>query len=410
MWRRISFKVKQGARRRTKHLADMCGRFVREAVVEFNSKIEGNVIECLRILNILSENVKLEKLVLRPQSCQIAWPDRDVTNTIDLYVDALEGILRRSRGLKHLSLGCIGELTDYSASLVPMLADHHAKSLETLHVASIKEDPDMYGLIDLPSTVFANFRRLTALGIDYDYVTHELLEGFAQNNRAKLEQLIIHVHGIEPGRQNIPNSVWQCLVTYNPTLEVTVNLIHSIDGATGLLNILRPALPLAHLRMFFCQHINVAAVNFISQCCSTSLKSVHIIDGMVGHQTNTYEVDTDEDPFVMMAWKCPKLSSFTLIGYEICSDDVVAIARLRGSNLKNFAIPHCCISTIEDDNENNVWMAFGQVGEAYNSEISRNLSRDWEPLKECELHPAVTNPHADAETAYLDLLLQDQAY
>lgn len=84
MWRRISFKVKQGARRRTKHLADMCGRFVREAVVEFNSKIEGNVIECLRILNILSENVKLEKLVLRPQSCQIAWPDRDVTNTIDL--------------------------------------------------------------------------------------------------------------------------------------------------------------------------------------------------------------------------------------------------------------------------------------------------------------------------------------
>ena len=83
MWRSISFKVKQGARRRTKHLADMCGRFVREAVVEFNSKLEGNVTESVRILDILSDNVKLEKLALRPNSCQIAWPERQSTETID---------------------------------------------------------------------------------------------------------------------------------------------------------------------------------------------------------------------------------------------------------------------------------------------------------------------------------------
>ena len=62
----------------------MCGRFVRETVLEFNSKVEGNVLECLRILDILSNNVKLEKLALRPESCQIAWPLRDSTNTIDL--------------------------------------------------------------------------------------------------------------------------------------------------------------------------------------------------------------------------------------------------------------------------------------------------------------------------------------
>ena len=173
----------------------------------------------------------------------------------------------------------------------------------------------MYGVIDMPTTALSAFRNLSVLGLDYDYMTAELLAEFAQNNRAKLERLIIHVHGIEPGRATIPNSTWQHLVTYNPKVKVTLNMIHSIDGAAGLLDILRPALPLSHLRMFFCQRINVAAINFISQHICSSFESLHIIDGMAGYGTNSYyEAETDEDPFVMMAWKCPNLSSFTLIG------------------------------------------------------------------------------------------------
>ena len=234
------------------------------------------------------------------------------------YLDALEGIIRTARALRHLSLGCVGELTDYSASLVALLATHQGNSLQTLQIASIKEDPNMYGLIDLPTNSFAIFRSLRVLGLDYDYLTVELLNGFAQNNRAKLERLIVHVHGVEPERASIPNSAWRRVVTYNPNLQVTLNLIHSVDGAAELLDILRPALPLAHLRMFFCEQINVAAVDFISQHNSNTIKSIHIVDGMQEYQINTYEVDTEEDPFVMLAWKCPNLSSFALIGLSQC--------------------------------------------------------------------------------------------
>ena len=56
-------------------------------------------------------------------------------------------------------------------------------------------------------------------------------------------------------------------------------------------------------------------------------------------------------------------------GYDMCKDDAVAIARLRGNQLKELVLPHCCISTIEDDDDNNVWVAFGQVGSDFNAEV-----------------------------------------
>ncbi len=73
LWRSLSFKVKYGSRRRSKHLADLCGRFVREAKLEFSSQDPTDVKECLRILEMFADNVNLEKLAIRPSSCQIEW-------------------------------------------------------------------------------------------------------------------------------------------------------------------------------------------------------------------------------------------------------------------------------------------------------------------------------------------------
>ena len=73
LWRSVSFKVKYGSRRRSKHLADMCGRFVREAKVDFSSEEPTDVRECLRILEMFSDNINLEKLAIRPSSCQVEW-------------------------------------------------------------------------------------------------------------------------------------------------------------------------------------------------------------------------------------------------------------------------------------------------------------------------------------------------
>lgn len=48
--------------------------------------------------------------------------------------------------------------------------------------------------------------------------------------------------------------------------------------------------------------------------CRNSLKSVYILDGLMDGYPVPYISQTDEDPFVMLAWRCNKLQDFSLIG------------------------------------------------------------------------------------------------
>jgi F-box protein 33 len=401
--------VRQGGRRRARLLADVCGRFVRQAQVDFNSLCVTDVRETLRLLHILSTNFNLETLALKPRSCQIAWPDnREPVRTSDLFLDGVENAIQQARQLKHLSLGCISELCDHADELVELLTTHQMSSLQTLHIASVKENPDSYGLVDLPGESFAIFANLSVLGIDYDYVTDNLLLGFASAGRVPLGKLVVHVHGIDSNQKPVSNNTWRQIVRTSPNLEVTLNLIHSLDGVANMLDLLRPAMPLAHLRMFFCQSINVAGINFIARHNYAKFQSIHIIDGVLDDRPNAYDVDTDEDPFVMLAWKCMNLKDFTVIGYEVSQDDLIAIARLRGQQLCTLAVPSCCVATIEEEDDN-FWVSFGNYGSEFISEVSRCLGQTWEPISDQCLHPAVMDSQADAETAYLHILQQDQA-
>lgn len=231
-------------------------------------------------------------------------------------LDTLGTLVEHSNHLECLSLGCIGEFTDHADFLLPKLACLHGTKLQALHISSVKEDPDSYGLIDMPSHLFATFTHLQHLGIDFDYLSNHFLDIFAANNRAApLKTLIVHVHGIDPQQEKIHNQTWRMLTSRNPTLQVTLNLIHSIDGASRLLDLLQPAMPLATLRMFFCGHLNVAAIHFIAQHMAASFQHLHVVDGMSEMWGPTFYDDGSEtDPFVMLAWKCKKLSQFTLIG------------------------------------------------------------------------------------------------
>ena len=52
---------------------------------------------------------------------------------------------------------------------------------------------------------------------------------------------------------------------------------------------------------------------------SRTLKSVQIVDGFQDGVPFEYIATTAEDPFVMLAWKCPNLEALTIIG-EIMFD------------------------------------------------------------------------------------------
>ena len=212
-------------------------------------------------------------------------------------------------------MGCLAELTDKTNELLTVLANHQTSSLQIVHLTSVKEDPDSYELIEFPIQQLSLLSRLRVLGVDYDYISKELLDVFLEKGRIPLDKLVIHVHGVDSTRDQIPNHTWMMLVKANPSFEITLNLIHSSDGASSLLDILCPAMPLAHLRMFFCQQINLAAMGFISQHMGNSLRSIQIVDGMVDGRPNIYQTALgEEDPFVMLAWRCPNLTKFTLTG------------------------------------------------------------------------------------------------
>lgn len=48
----------------------------------------------------------------------------------------------------------------------------------------------------------------------------------------------------------------------------------------------------------------------------------------------------EPDPFVMMAWLCPKLEEIVLLGYKYMEEELVAIARLRAHTLKVLDVGH----------------------------------------------------------------------
>lgn len=231
------------------------------------------------------------------------------------FVKCTEDIIETSRKLRHVSMGCIEEVFEHSTSIFNKLLSRHSNSLEGLYLASVKEDSENYGIIELDTQKLHKFQNLKHLSIDYDYLDNQALQAFVDNSQRQLQTLIIHVHGIDPEHEKITNKTWGRLVRVCKDLSVTLNLVHSYIGVDSLLDILHPNLPLTHYRQFFCSKINTAAVSLMAQHYSDTLSSVHIIDGCPHPESpNGYEVTTPEDPFVMLAWKCTKLQKFTLIG------------------------------------------------------------------------------------------------
>ncbi|XP_067665842.1 F-box only protein 33-like [Haliotis asinina] len=410
LWNSVVFELGERGSAKSKFLADRCGRFVRGAVVKFNSLSVAEVRECGRILAILSENKNLRHFSLQPSSCHIEWPDTEAVHIIDKYLDLIECLIEHTCKLKHLSLGCVEELLVHSSSLLQKLSSKHGSSLQSLHLASVKEDSENYGIIDLSPAKFHNFYLLQSLSLDYDYLTNELLDQFANTDRAKLQKLCINVHGIEADHERITNDTWRKIRNYSPKLEVTLNLIHSYDGVASLLDIFQPAMPLIHFRQFFCSHVNMASISYISSHYRNSLKTLHIVDGLVDDMSSLYDNHDMEDPFVMLAWQCQKLEHFTLMGYVIGENDIVAIARLRGQQLKTLNIPARCISTAEDEEESNSWFSVGCVSRDFAKKVSESLRYDWLPIDDDDLPMAVLRDEADAEAAYMNTLLSDQVW
>lgn len=68
-WPVITFNLGYKGRPRSRFLSSKCAKFVREAIIEFNSTRSSQVWDCARLLELLSRNGQLECISLRPSNC-----------------------------------------------------------------------------------------------------------------------------------------------------------------------------------------------------------------------------------------------------------------------------------------------------------------------------------------------------
>lgn len=403
-WKKITFTLdmkQEDNMPRARFLSNCFGRSVREATIKCDT-VGHCVNETSRLLAKLSVNIHLRKLYLEPSSCTFEWPARrsDSKDEGRLICTPLMGpllkIVKTATSLQALSLGCAEDLAASAGLILEPLRHHHAKHLTHLSLASVKDDPDDYILLELDTSVFRSFARLSILTLDYDYVSDTLLKAL---DNGSMERLVIHVHGLEDNHPGTTNNAWISFVDKNPRCELRLNLLHSYDAVTVLeSDILRPAMPLSQLKVLFCESVNVRALHQLSGWYPKTLRSVVWIDSVDSSQClpATYELDRP-DPLVLLAWTCSKLTELVFLGYKYFQGDLLAIARLRGSTMKRleFAERDILIEICES--------------ETIKNEIKIIMGGCWQPLTDAELPPVVMDPLVgDSIEVIMPMVLRDQ--
>ncbi|CAH1796780.1 unnamed protein product [Owenia fusiformis] len=423
LWRKATITLDKMETKKSKKLFQMCGRFFRECVIEFNSESLKYISDCAKVLLALSENRHMQTLILKPTTIDIfnlelnqSEYQHSSLGLQEMFDNSIQKILENTSLMKQFSLGYIEPLVLESPKYLAQLCRPVYSFLEHLNLSTITHVDDDRLPFHLPAHYFETFVQLKSLALDYDHVTDELLNVLQYNGRSQLEKLIINVHDDPNGNFHIiHNNSWRNLRGVIPELKVTLNMLHRhtsnvqisavASNVDNMLRILRPAMPLAHLRMLMCEDINPAAIEFIAMHHSSSLESVYILDFVSPTEQAQYDNLNEQDPFVMLAWKCTKLRSLTIIGYEVSCENLIAISRLRGKTLKTLDVPECCITSWDAEQD------LDYRGLTWESveEIGNNIGMDdWEPLSIRDLpHGTLESHRFPIDLDVMKILLQD---
>ncbi|XP_075783005.1 F-box only protein 33 isoform X4 [Pelodiscus sinensis] len=96
----------------------------------------------------------------------------------------------------------------------------------------------------------------------------------------------------------------------------------------------------------------------------------------------------NEDPLVLLAWRCTRLSLLAVHGYTVWAHNLIAIARLRGSDLKVLEVTEESIDFDQGE------LADQDVDPVHNliEQVSLGLGRPWHAVMDIELFSVFTEP------------------
>uniref|UniRef100_A0A1B0D4Q6 Uncharacterized protein n=1 Tax=Phlebotomus papatasi TaxID=29031 RepID=A0A1B0D4Q6_PHLPP len=384
---RATFVVNRKHEARNAFYLQSLGHLVSATSIIFDSTNSHAVQRATDILvNICTTNNRLVSLTLRPSQSQFVLP-RQYSAENFLHSGLIEPIKsllgRRNPAMAHLNVGSCEHLTIYCQDFLRSLAC--PQELHLLAMASVKENPAFYYVGNLEASLFDKCTNLRLLSIDYDFLSDELLRVLQLLN---LKRLILHIHAFDKNHAGTSDEAWRSFQEHNPQAELRINLIKACEAIKYLhSHILHESMPLSHMKVLFCKYMNPQAIDFISQNYNSTFKSLTWIDSAFDNQeAEFFYLTTDQDPLVMMAWRCSKLEEIVLHGYLLDVHNLVGIARLRGENLKRFEVAKI------DLLPNTLLVSFL-------NEINRLMIYEWHPKKDKELPPAVSGCGYSSESA-----------
>ncbi|KAJ3649944.1 hypothetical protein Zmor_021658 [Zophobas morio] len=339
-WPEVTFKIQPYNIDRAKFFTSVFGKIVSVARVQVNTLAPECTDEFITLLEALSENNNLKELIIEPTHCHFnisryhSKSSYNIQNVINILKRCLPN-------LSKFSIGCIEDFAHYLDEYLMILANQQSEKVTVLGLASVKDNPNEYEDSYFECDLIKPFTNLKVLSIDFDQLSDNFLS--CLDDAKNLERLIVHLHGVRDGHPGTTNAAWADFKNQHPKCELRLTVIHSYDEIKVLHEtVLKGQMPLTHLKVFFCENINMGVLEFLPAYYTETLRSIMWVDSLSNGKESwsflTSHYDNSPDPLIMMSWLCKKLEELVLYGYKYCEENLVAIARLRGDKLKKLEV------------------------------------------------------------------------
>ncbi|XP_064920048.1 F-box only protein 33 isoform X2 [Columba livia] len=429
---RLSLRVSPAERPRLEFLMRKCGWFVRELRVQFAADNypsggggaaaagegaaaaagDGEVpplcprwLDLLRtylelvlcVLSSVRNNRNLQKLSLFGD-ISILQQHGSISNTYLGKVDPdgkkikqiqqlFEEILGNSRQLKWLSCGFMLQIV--TPTSLSSLSNPIANTMEHLSLL----DNHIPGNTTLITAVeLERFVNLRSLALDFCDFTAEMARVLADSNHVPLHRLSLLVHSVSIMHKSLDSMPedenWKALTRNSTNLRV---YIMAFDvKSDDMLRILKPSIPLERIHFdSYITCVSGAVVDLISRQYDKFLTHFILMNDVIDMSGFPDLSDNrNEDPLVLLAWRCTRLSLLAVHGYTVWAHNLIAIARLRGSDLKVLEVTEESIDFDQGE------LADQDVDPVHNliEQVSLGLGRPWHAVMDIELLSVFTEP------------------
>lgn len=332
--------------------------------------------QVLCVLSSIRTNRNLQKLSLYGDTCilqeeGILDPDNCYLNQIHHGAKKIKEIqqlfmevLSNSRQMKWLSSAfMLGVLTPNSLAC---LSNPSASTLEHLSLLDNQLPP-------VAPSELGRLAHLHSLALEFSDFTSDMCRLLASPDRTPLHRLSLLLNG-DGGclEDTATEEDWKTLVRRSGNLRAYVMGLEV--GSQVLQRVLKPSLPLERLHLdSYSTLVSDGTLELISQQYNKTLSHFLLMRDDAGFPD--LSSNRNEDPLVLLAWRCTHLTVLVIHGYTVWAHNLVAISRLRGSSLRVLAVSE---ESIDFDPDQSVYIEGDPVHNMV-KEVSQGLGRAWHP-------------------------------